>query len=550
MPPEESEVFVKQIDMMVAAKIIQLVASGIYRTPANALKELISNAFDADAPRVDVSLEIDEQNEKVNRIVIKDTGLGINSGDFAFSMTHIGVSLKRTEGTVTKKRRPIIGRIGIGLLSVGQATNRFEFVSSTPDGLGMRAEIDLKPYYDAITMTESLDTLKIGNVKLYRFENPSRESYTRITLSDLKDPFARGLVGKTGYRESFDFKKHPSYGEFVEWLDEKGIKRLDEISPFDQFMFEIGLLTPVRYLPDGPVKGTRTPILSKIKNRLEGYDFHLYVNNVEIFKPILYPHKSDLPLPGKEPYKVYEKEFDLKLGDRRISAMCYYYHQDVRIVPYELRGLLLRVKNVGIGTYENSFSKLASENPVILNQLTGELYIDEGLDTALNIDRNSFFESDEAYQRLWLEILAWINPEQIPREALRYVKPEIHPVERDIRRRLDLIRRNRKNEKNTQAREHLTEKLAQIISLGGLPTGTPPELTIQIDPGSKPHVDIRTEGQTTLITMISNRRYSAAILNILVLFLTTQKVAMIASKGSLERFESIFSTILREVRIT
>jgi hypothetical protein len=230
--------------------------------------------------------------------------------------------------------------------------------------------------------------------------------------------------------------------------------------------------------------------------------------------------------------------------------MCYYYHQDVRIVPYELRGLLLRVKNVGIGTYENSFSKLASESPVILNQLTGELYIDEGLDTALNIDRNSFFESDEAYQRLWLEILAWMNPKQIPHDALKYVEPEIHPVEQDIRRRLDLIRRNRKNEKNAHARENLTEKLAQIITLGGLPTGTPPELTIQIDPRSQPHVDIRTEGQTTLITMISNRRYSFATLNILILILTTQKVAMIASKGSLERFESVFSTILRKVRIT
>jgi len=43
----------------------------------------------------------------------------------------------------------------------------------------------------------------------------------------------------------------------------------------------------------------------------------------------------------------------------------------MRIIPYELRGLLLRVKNVGIGTYENNFSKIASESPVVLHQLTG-----------------------------------------------------------------------------------------------------------------------------------------------------------------------------------
>ena len=36
----------------VSAKIIADISSGIYRTPANALKELISNSFDADATSV------------------------------------------------------------------------------------------------------------------------------------------------------------------------------------------------------------------------------------------------------------------------------------------------------------------------------------------------------------------------------------------------------------------------------------------------------------------------------------------------------------------
>jgi hypothetical protein len=549
MQTAAEEVFIKQIDMMVAAKIIQLVASGIYRTPANAIKELISNAFDADATRVDVLVDIDEKNEKVNKIIIQDNGTGINSSDFAFSMTHIGSSLKKIEGDVTRMGRPIIGRIGIGLLSVGQATNRFEFLSATRDGLGMRAEVDLSPYYDAITMTESLDTLKIGNVKLFRFENPSKKSYTKITLGDLKEPFVRGLVGRSEHRENFDFKENPSYEAFVKWLDEKEIKRLDEISPFNRFMFELGLLTPVRYLPDGPVKGEKTAVLTKIKQRLENYNFHVYVNDVEIFKPILFPHTSDLPLPGKEPYKVYEKEFDLEFNNRRIIAKCYYYHQDVRILPYELRGLLLRVKNVAIGTYENSFSKIASESPVVLHQLTGELYVDEGFDSALNIDRNSFFESDEAYQRLWLEVLAWVNPEQLPSEALKYVKPAVHPVSRDIRQRLELIGKKKKEKRSEKARNLLMERLSKIVAKGGYPTEFPPELKIVIDPRSRMRADIRFENNHAQITATLNRRYGEAIQNVLVLILTAQRIAMMISHGSTQEFENAFSKIITETKL-
>ena len=549
MQPEVKEVFMKQIDMMVAAKILQLVASGIYRTPANAIKEMISNSFDADSTRVDVLINIDEEGERINQIVIKDNGLGINLGDFTFSMTHIGASLKKIEGNTTKLGRPIIGRIGIGLLSVGQATNSFEFLSATRDGLGMRAEVNLSPYYEAITMTESLDTLKIGNVKLFQFENPSRESYTKITFGKLKEPFVRGLIGKTGYRKNFDFIKMPSYEEFVEWLDENEIKRLDEISPFNRFMFELGLLTPVRYLLDGPVKGVKTPVLTKIKQRLEDYNFHVYVNGVEIFKPILFPHTSDLPLPGEEPYKVYDKELDIEFDNRRIIARCYYYHQDVRILPYELRGLLLRVMNVGIGTYENTFSKIASESPVVLHQLTGELYIDEGLETALNIDRNSFFESDEAYQRLWLEILAWVNPEQLPEEALKYIRPAENPVSRDIRRRLEEIRKKKKKDKRTSARKLLKEKLATIVSRGGYPAEPPPEPKIVIDPKSKLQANIWLENNRTFITIVLDRKYTEIIQDVLVLLLTAQKIAMQVSKGSPQEFESAFSTILKGVNI-
>ena len=44
-----------RVPISVSKKILADVSSGIYRTPANALKEVASNAFDAGAHRVHIS---------------------------------------------------------------------------------------------------------------------------------------------------------------------------------------------------------------------------------------------------------------------------------------------------------------------------------------------------------------------------------------------------------------------------------------------------------------------------------------------------------------
>src|SRR5690348_6582187 len=116
---------IKRFDMRVAAKMLQNIASGIYRSPANAVKELVSNAFDADATHVAISVDIDRTHDRIENISIEDNGTGMSVEDFEFSMTHIGASLKRVQSKTTEKGRPLIGKIGIGLLSVGQASNNF-----------------------------------------------------------------------------------------------------------------------------------------------------------------------------------------------------------------------------------------------------------------------------------------------------------------------------------------------------------------------------------------------------------------------------------------
>jgi hypothetical protein len=65
-------------------------------------------------------------------------------------MKRIGGTDKRAERDHTKKfGRPIIGKIGIGILAVAQICRKFTVISSTEDGpKRFEATIDLKPFHE------------------------------------------------------------------------------------------------------------------------------------------------------------------------------------------------------------------------------------------------------------------------------------------------------------------------------------------------------------------------------------------------------------------
>src|ERR1700722_16030375 len=55
------------------ARVIARVTDGIYRQPGSALRELISNAYDADATTVTIQTD----RPRFRRIVIEDDGIGM-----------------------------------------------------------------------------------------------------------------------------------------------------------------------------------------------------------------------------------------------------------------------------------------------------------------------------------------------------------------------------------------------------------------------------------------------------------------------------------------
>ena len=122
-------------------RVIARVTDGIYRQPGSALRELISNAYDADATRVVIKTDA----PRFERISVEDDGHGMTPETLAHLLLHIGGSVKRNElgsslgvtaaddPTRSPDGRRLIGKIGIGLFSVSQLTHTFQIITKVKD---------------------------------------------------------------------------------------------------------------------------------------------------------------------------------------------------------------------------------------------------------------------------------------------------------------------------------------------------------------------------------------------------------------------------------
>jgi hypothetical protein len=188
-------------------RVLARITDGIYRQPASAIRELISNAYDADATTVIVHTDA----PRFDQITIRDDGNGMDAVTLARLIHHIGGSTKRrNEGYtlgVTNKRDPslspkgrrLIGKIGIGLFSVSQLTRHFQIVTKVK-GRDYRlvAEVILRTYTeDELSKSAAERTggkVETGTVRIVSVpaEDIAAQG-TEITLMNLR-PQAKELL--------------------------------------------------------------------------------------------------------------------------------------------------------------------------------------------------------------------------------------------------------------------------------------------------------------------------------------------------------------------
>jgi hypothetical protein len=416
----------ESFDIQVALKIIKHISSGIYRTPGGIFKELINNSYDAGATLVTITTGFPSFSE----ITIKDNGIGMKKEELEFSFMHVGASQKVLDSDYPAMYgRKIIGMFGIGVLASVHASQKITLRSfPSNENYGLEAELDLSPYFEYINQIKTLEEFKFGTIKYKLIDRKEADFGTTVILKNiLKGSNFHQALAKTN-TNGMKYVSWPSDAtsisdngaimeNFIRNIDADGVRSIEDLEGREQFLWEIGLICPVEYLEDGPIRkefldSNSELIINRIKNDLKNLNFKVYFDGVQVRKPIRLPSTKlrkwdidDIDIDSGKDFKVHPIEIttssNVNKEDVKIKATGYILHQPYRLTPLQLMGLYPRIKYVGVGRYDNNFFKVIhGEHPILRAQLSGELYISEGLDEALNLDREGFIEIDPEYQAL------------------------------------------------------------------------------------------------------------------------------------------------------
>lgn len=468
-------------------RVLARVTDGIYRRPSSAFRELISNAYDADA--TEVVLQTDAP--RFQRVVVRDNGVGMSPEALADLVTHIGGSSKRTAkgkrlGTVDSVDpklsiggRRLIGKIGIGLFSVAQLTQHFQVITKRRgDDFRTSAVIVMKTHTEEmLASAPDGDVFETGTVTITSEPASDVEAQgTEIVLMELTDQ-ARELlqgmerwsmldqaaagetdgtppkrpsyhIGRVAADDADVFLEQPNLPWDASDSPELRFRKLydavrnevrerkatpviqDSLDDYLGMIWLLSLAVPVRYIDRHPfdltaadgigffkltgrsaesveLSGAETigERLGLTSSRDPMGEFRVLVDEVELMRPISFDSQlrgsSDIGRPlmflGKVVSGLGAVPNDEGGGALTFEAYLYW---NQKITPKENNGVLVRVNNASGVLFDPAFLGYQVSELTRLRQLMSEVFIAEGLDAALNIDRESFNFSHPHYQYL------------------------------------------------------------------------------------------------------------------------------------------------------
>ena len=113
--------------MTVDLNVLDHLADGLYSSVAAVLTEAVANAWDADATTVEIIVDIGR-----DRISIVDNGIGMDEEAINERYLRVGYR-RRQEGETTPSGRLVMGRKGIGKLSLLSIADVIEVRSKAYD---------------------------------------------------------------------------------------------------------------------------------------------------------------------------------------------------------------------------------------------------------------------------------------------------------------------------------------------------------------------------------------------------------------------------------
>lgn len=385
----------------VASRIVDHLSSGLYESPSACLKELINNSYDADASVVNVFIK-----PEADRIIIEDNGHGLNEAEFKKHFSSVSESYKRVENDETEiYQRKKIGKIGIGFIAANEICDVMEIISTKK---GSKEELNVVINFseirkDPATREKSKDgSLEKGDYEGSVKQCSKEEHYTYIFLKNIRGD-ARNILSGAGVSKfsggniSLYGKTHKS---ICEVLKANKVKSWSVFDSYSRNMLEIGLNVPVKY-HDNWMPNYLSKNLLYIEKKVEKLNFKLFIDGTEIRKPIVYS-------PTKNKNQSFVKSFEF--NGNNVSAVGYFYAQDTGIKPEELQGVLTRIRCSSIGGYDTSFFGFSSSsNPLLQSWVSGEIYVDDRLERAMNIDRKTLRITHPSYVELQKYIHEYVD---------------------------------------------------------------------------------------------------------------------------------------------
>jgi hypothetical protein len=361
------------------------------------------------------------------------------------------------------------------MLAIAQVCYEFKIVSHHAETrTAFSAVLNLNPYRVFEASTEENETTKEQestdknssteeNKKEYQIGYYTCEDITYnakqagffITTNDLLPTYT------ARYREDVsrkEFRKIPrNFKELLKEVAKEKYKSVTSLGDYWRLFWELSVASPVAYMKDGPfsealiksaVKNDSrddmkqvAKVIEELRDELERYNFKVILDGVPLRKPILIPNTNEKTKTKEKPKEESETRLTPVNYNKTIIGLPlkfrgYIYTQTKAIYPRELRGILIRVKNVAIGDYDWSCLNYEDIQGFRLEWLSGEVYVDEGLEEALNVDRHSFNEVHPHYLELQKQLHYFLKVGKVfsearkASEAKHKLKEQVHA--RDI----------------------------------------------------------------------------------------------------------------------
>lgn len=166
--------------MRLSLNVLQHLGLNLYSNVPAVLSEVVANAWDADAGRVEIRL--DPLN---GQIVIQDDGIGMTSDDLNQRFLLVGYRRREQQPGLTRKDRPPMGRKGIGKLSLFSIADEIT-VETVQRGQKSALRLRLEEIRKAIGQ----EATENGSGEYHPVPLPTNsvdfDQGTRITLSGLR----------------------------------------------------------------------------------------------------------------------------------------------------------------------------------------------------------------------------------------------------------------------------------------------------------------------------------------------------------------------------